>query len=167
MQGIQVHLRARDGSRSTRERAVVHACDHVVAIGEDSLLEGRGLGEGRAVNLHVNRDVVAKQATVEVNDVRLAAMHKAHALPDFGPRAEVEEELEVSHALLGEEHAAEVLGIAQNLDAPLGGGENVLANGRVRVAGEERVGVNVAAVSEHGHLPTCTPPPAPARRAAS
>ena len=102
------------------------------------------------VDLAVNGDVVPEEVAVAVDDVRLAAMKQANAPPLLRPSAHVDEVLEVLEGLLVKEHAREVIGDAQKLKVFCRGGVDVLFKGRVRMAGKERVRMNVAGDANHG-----------------
>ena len=127
----------------------MHAGYDVVQVQKHALREGQGVLVRLAHDAEGLGRVVAEQVALEVHDVRLGAAQKRHAVPGARPHLLVDEELEVAQVLLGEEHGAEVVRGAEELKAGRGGGADVLLDGGVGVAGEQRVGVHVAQRSEH------------------
>ena len=87
---------------------------------------------------------------LDVDDVGLTSMKQTNAHPLLRPNAHVDEILEVLEGLLVKEHAREVIGDTQKLEVFCRGGADVLFEGRIRVAGKERVRVNVAGDANHG-----------------
>ena len=149
LQDVDVHLGVLRARGLVAEVGAVDARDHVVAGVEALLLQG-GLAARLLGDVLVHRDVPAKEVTLGVDDVGLAAVQEAHAHPLARPDGRVDEELEVLQGLLVEEHAREMVRDAQELEVLGGRGAHVLLHGRVGVAREERVRVHVAGDANHG-----------------
>ena len=136
------------------ERPVVHARNHVIRI-------TRGAVEQRALHAQVaprdiamHDDILAEQRPVEAHHVGLAAVQDRDPVPGARPHAHVDQVLEVAQVLLGIEHAAEVIGRAEDLQTLLGGGADVLLDRRIGVARVQRMRMHIAQnrITHHGPL---------------
>ena len=144
LQSIDIHLGRLGQRRAFSELRIMHACNQIIQITRNPI-EQRMLTAVRiAGNIERDRSVLAKQASVQRNDIGLGATQHQHAAPNARPYILVDKELVTAQVIgASRNHRAQMVGRSKHLQATLCRPVHILLNGRICMRREHRMGMNV------------------------
>ena len=144
LQGIDIHLSRLGQRRAFSNLRIMHARNQIIQITRNQI-EQRMLTAIRiAGNIECDRSVLAKQASVQRNDIGLGATQHQHAAPNARPDILVDKELVTAQVIgASRNHRAQMVGRSEHLQATLCRPVHILLNGRICMRREHRMGMNV------------------------
>ena len=144
LQGIDIHLGRLGQRRALGNLRIMHACNQIIQITRNQI-EQRMLTAVRiAGNIERDKSVLAKQASVQRNDIGLGTTQHQHAAPNARPDILVDKELVTAQVIgASRNHRAQMVGRSEHLQATLCRPVHILLNGRICMRREYRMGMNV------------------------
>ena len=144
LQSIDIHLGRLSYRRTFGNLRIMHACHQIIQIARNQI-EQRMLATERITgNIERDRSVLAKQASVQRNDIGLGTTQHQYAAPNARPDILIDKEL-VTTQVIGarRNHRAQMVGRSEHLQATLCRPVHILLNGRICMRREHRMGMNV------------------------
>ena len=130
LQGIDVHLGRLGERRAFGKLRVMHACHQIIQITRHQIEQRMLVTVRIAGNIERNGNVLAKQASVQRNDIDLGAAKHQHAAPNARPDILVNKELETAQVVgASRNHRAQMVGRSEHLQATFRRPVHILLNG--------------------------------------
>ena len=99
IQGIDVHLGCLGERRAFGKLRVMHACHQIIQITRHQIEQRMLVTVRIAGNIERNGNVLAKQASIQRNDIGLGTTQHQHAAPNARPDILVNKELETAQVI--------------------------------------------------------------------
>ena len=99
LQGIDVHLGRLSQRRALGKLRIMHACHQIIQIARHQFEQRMLVAVRIAGNIERNGNVLAKQASVQRNNIGLGAVKHQHATPNARPDTLVNKELETAQVI--------------------------------------------------------------------
>ena len=129
-QGIDVHLGRLGERRAFGKLRVMHACHQIIQITRHQIEQRMLVTVRIAGNIERNGNVLAKQASIQRNDIGLGTTQHQHAAPNARPDILVNKELETAQVIgAGCNHRAQMVGRSEHLQTTLCRPIDVLLDG--------------------------------------